>query len=50
MQTHKAKILIFVAFSAIAFNQIMAIETPKYKLIKKESGFEVRDYAPMIVA
>ena len=50
MQTHKAKILIFVAFSLIAFDQIMAIETPKYKLIKKESGFEVRDYGPMIVA
>ena len=50
MQTHKAKILIFVAFSLIAFDQIMAIETPKYKLIKKEIGFEVRDYGPMIVA
>lgn len=50
MQTHKAKILIFVVFSLIVFDQIMAIETPKYKLIKKESGFEVRDYGPMIVA
>ena len=50
MQIHKAKILIFVAFSLIAFDQIMAIETPKYKIIKKESGFEVRDYGPMIVA
>jgi len=50
MQIHKAKILIFVAFLLIAFDLIMAIETPKYKLIKKESGFEVRDYGPMIVA
>ena len=50
MQTHKAEILILVAFSLTVFDQIMAIETPKYKLIKKESGFEVRDYGPMIVA
>ena len=50
MQISKARILIVAAFSLIAFDQIMAIETPKYKLIKKEGGFEVRDYDPMIVA
>ena len=50
MQISKAKILIVAAFSLIAFDQTMAIETPKYKLIKKESGFELREYGPMIVA
>ncbi len=50
MQISKAKILIVAAFSLIAFDQTMAIETPKYKLIKKESGFELREYDPMIVA
>ena len=50
MQISKAKILIAAAFSLIAFDQTMAIEKPKYKLIKKESGFELREYDPMIVA
>ncbi len=50
MQICKADLFILIAFPLIAFDQIMAIETPKYKLIKKERGFEVRDYGPMIVA
>ena len=28
----------------------MAIETPKHTLIKKENGFEIREYEPMIIA
>ena len=28
----------------------MSIETPQYKLIKKEGGFEIRSYDEMVVA
>ena len=31
-------------------NSIMAIETPNFKLIKKEGEFEIRQYEPMIIA
>ena len=31
-------------------NSIMAIETPNFKLIKKEGAFEIREYEPMIIA
>ena len=31
-------------------NSIMAIETPNFKLIKKEGEFEIREYEPMIIA
>ena len=36
--------------SIIILNKAMAIETPKYTLIKKENGFEIREYGPMIIA
>ncbi len=50
MQIIKKTILIIVGLSFIIPNQTLAIETPKYKLIKKENGFEVREYEPMIIA
>jgi len=28
----------------------MAIETPKYNLLKKEGRFEIREYVPMVIA
>ncbi|EFJ15491.1 hypothetical protein SELMODRAFT_445583 [Selaginella moellendorffii] len=28
----------------------ISVETPKYELVRKEDGFEVRDYAPRIIA
>ena len=31
-------------------NSIMDIETPNFKLIKKEGAFEIREYEPMIIA
>ena len=31
-------------------NSIMAIETPNFKLIKKEGEFEIREYEPMVIA
>jgi len=34
----------------ISLNKIMAIETPKYKLIFQDNGFEVREYQSMIIA
>jgi len=34
----------------ILLNKTMAIETPKYNLIFKDNGFEVREYRSMIIA
>ena len=38
------------SISIIILNKAMAIETPKHTLIKKENGFEIREYEPMIIA
>jgi len=37
-------------FLIIVLSKVMAIETPKYKIIKKYIKVEVREYSPMIVA
>ena len=36
--------------SIIILNKAMAIETPKHTLVKKENGFEIRQYDSMIIA
>ena len=34
----------------ISLNETMALETPKYALIAREDGFEIREYQSMIIA
>ena len=34
----------------ISLNEAMALETPKYALIAREDGFEIREYQSMIIA
>ena len=34
----------------ISLNETMALETPKYALIVREDGFEIREYQSMIIA
>lgn len=43
-------ILIALAVSASGTLPAMATEEPVFKLVMKEGSFEIRDYAPMIVA
>lgn len=43
-------ILIALAVSASGTLPAMATEEPVFTLVMKEGGFEIRDYAPMIVA
>ena len=46
------RILFITIVIALFFSQnsIMAIETPNFKLIKKQGEFEIREYEPMIIA
>jgi hypothetical protein len=43
--------LFFCFFGGLmAMNAALAIEEPKYKVLDQEAGFELRQYAPLIVA
>ena len=45
------RIIVGITLSLIiSLNKTMAIETPKYKLIFQDNGFEVREYQSMIIA
>jgi effector-binding domain-containing protein len=48
----KHSILIILAAAAITFGamDVMAIEEAAYKVLKKDTNFEIRDYAPHILA
>jgi effector-binding domain-containing protein len=48
----KSSICIMLAASVVIFGALesMAIEEPSYKVLKKENNFELRDYAPHILA
>lgn len=37
-------------FSALAVISVAAIETPEYTVVEKRDGYEIREYAPHIVA
>ena len=50
MTISKIKLGTLSLISIIILNKAMAIETPKHTLIKKENGFEIREYEPMIIA
>ena len=44
------KLAALLLISIIILNKAMAIETPKHTLVKKENGFEIRQYDSMIIA
>ena len=50
MNISRIKFATLFSISIIILNRVMAIETPKHTLIKKENGFEVREYESMIIA
>ena len=41
---------VFIAVALTFMGVVMATEEPKYSVVEKESPFEIRAYAPMIVA
>jgi len=43
-------ILNFFIFTNLSLNHLMAIETPKYRLLKKDNKIQIRDYESAIVA
>jgi len=50
MTISRIKLASLFSISIIILNKAMAIETPKHTLVKKENGFEVRQYDSMIIA
>tara|TARA_A100001011_G_scaffold285103_1_gene295612 strand:- start:77 stop:658 length:582 start_codon:yes stop_codon:yes gene_type:complete len=50
MTISKIKLGTLFSISIIILNVAMAIETPKHTLVKKENGFEIRQYDSMIIA
>ena len=50
MTISRIKLAALLSISIIILNKAMAIETPKYTLVKKENGFEIRQYDSMIIA
>ena len=50
MTISRIKLAALFYISIIILNKAMAIETPKHTLVKKENGFEVRQYDSMIIA
>ena len=50
MKYLKIKYVTILSISFLIVNKTMALETPKYDLIKKENGFEIREYQSMIIA
>ena len=44
------KLAALFSISIIILNKAMAIEAPKHTLVKKENGFEIRQYDSMIIA
>ena len=50
MNINRISLATLFSISIIILNKAMAIETPKHTLIKKEIGFEIRKYEPMVIA
>jgi len=50
MTISRIKLAALLSISIIILNKAMAIETPKYTLVNKENGFEIRQYNSMIIA
>ena len=48
---HQFKIFgISFLFSFLCIGNVMAIEEPKYEIIQKDGAFEIRKYAPILIA
>lgn len=45
----KMSLYLFILINLI-FNNLMAIETPKYKLLKKDKKIQIRDYESAVIA
>lgn len=43
-------VVLFLAWCLFGIFAVRGIESPKYTLVQKENGYEIRDYAPMILA
>ena len=50
MTISRIKLAALFLISIIILSKAMAIETPKHTLVKKENGFEIRQYYSMIIA
>ena len=50
MMRHYIPIIFLAVFIITGAIDVMAIEEAKYEVIKKDSPFEIRDYAPQIIA
>jgi effector-binding domain-containing protein len=50
MLRHYLKIILSTVFIIAGSIDVMAIEEAKYEVIKKDSKFEIREYAPQIIA
>ena len=50
MTISRIRLAALFLISIIILNKAMAIETPKHTLVKKENGFEIRQYYSMIIA
>ena len=50
MTISRIKLAALFSISIIILNKAMAIETPKHTLVKKENGFQIRQYDSMIIA
>ena len=50
MNINRISFATLFSISIIILNVAMAIETPKHTLVKKENGFEIRQYDSMIIA
>ena len=50
LNTSKHFIYVILFFAQLFAGTVMAIEEPKYSVIEKTEPFELRQYAPMIVA
>ena len=45
----KLRFYLFILINLL-FNNLMAIETPKYKILKKDKKIQIRDYESAVVA
>ena len=50
MNINRISLATLFSILIITLNKAMAIETPKHTLVKKENGFEIRQYDSMIIA
>lgn len=47
---HSIRMILATVFIILGAMDAMAIEEASYKVLEKDNGFEIRDYAPHILA